>query len=142
MPALEDDREEALAQEMAKGLSQAVAYVNAGFSAKNSRVAASACNRLLKNRTYINERVGELKALARTQVYEEEFTADIAGMTKAYLQDRKDAKVAGQFGAAITALNGIAKLHGLGSETVKNPDMADTLAKLRRRPISPTGNGA
>lgn len=130
MPALDDDREERFAQELAKGASQAVAYINAGYSAKNSRVAASAANRLLKNSPHINERVGELKAVARTQAYEDEFTADIAGMTKAYLQDRRDAKLAGQFGAAITALNGIAKLHGLGSETVKNPDMADTLAKF------------
>jgi len=51
-------------------------------------------------------------------------------LTYAYLQDRRDAKLSGQFGAAIAALNGIAKLHGLGSETVKNPDMADTLSKF------------
>lgn len=130
MPALDDDREERLAQELAKGSTQAVAWVNAGYPAKNSRVAASAANRLLKQKPWINERIGELKAIARTQVYEEEFTADIAGMTKAYLQDRKEAKLSGQFGAAISALNGIAKLHGLGSETVRNPDVADTLGKL------------
>jgi hypothetical protein len=130
MPALDDDREEKLAQELAKGATQAVAWVNAGYSAKNSRVAASAANRLLKQKPVINERIGELKAVARTRIYEDEFTADVAGLTKAYLQDRADAKVAGQHSAAISALNGIAKLHGLGSETVRNPDIADTLAKF------------
>jgi len=130
MPALDDNREERLAQEIAKGASQAVAYVNAGYPAKNSRVAASAANRLLKQKPLINERIGELKAIARTQIYEADFTADVAGLTKAYLQDRADAKIAGQHSAAISALNGIAKLHGLGSETVRNPDMADTLSKF------------
>jgi hypothetical protein len=130
MPALDDDREETLAQELAKGVAQGLAYLNAGYPAKNNNVASVQCNKLLKKKPEISERVTELKAVARTRIYEDEFTADVAGLTKAYLQDRADAKVAGQHSAAISALNGIAKLHGLGSETVRNPDIADTLAKF------------
>lgn len=130
MPALDDDREELLAQELAKGHKQAVAYTNAGFPAKNSNVASVQCNRLLKKKPEITERVAELKALARTTALEDGFTADMAGLTKAYLEDRAQAKTLGQVSAAIAALNGIAKLHGLGSETVRNPDVADTLGKF------------
>ena len=130
MPALDDDREELLAQELAKGVAQGLAYINAGYSAGNNNVASVQCNKLLKKKPEIRERAAELKVVARTQMYEADFTADVAGLTKAYLQDRADAKVAGQHSAAISALNGIAKLHGLGSETVRNPDMADTLSKF------------
>jgi hypothetical protein len=129
VPALEDDREELLAQELAKGGSQAVAYVNAGYSAKNSRVAASAANRLLKQRAYINDRATELKALARTQVLEGEFKADVTGLTRAYLEDRAQAKSLGQVSASIAALNGIVKLHGLGAEVQKH-DITDSLGEF------------
>lgn len=130
MPALDDDREEKLAQELAKGCSQAVAWINAGFSAKNSKVAASACNRLLKNQPSINERSTELKSLARTDEYNAAFVVNLDSMTALYMEDRAQAKALGQVGAAISALAGVAKLHGLGSETVRNPDMADTLSKF------------
>ncbi len=130
MPALPDDREEQLAQELAKGASQAVAYVNAGFPAKNSRVAASASNRLLKQKPEINERATELRSLARTDAYNAAFVVNLDTMTALYMEDRAHAKALGQVGAAISALGGVAKLHGLGSETVRNPDVADTLAKF------------
>jgi len=130
MPALDDDREERFAQELAKGAVQAVAYVNAGYPAKNSRVAASAANRLLKNKPSINERTTELKSLARTDQYNAAFVVNLDTMTALYMEDRAHAKALGQVGAAISALGGVAKLHGLGSETVRNPDMADTLSKF------------
>lgn len=118
MPALDDDREEALAQELAKGRSQAVAYVNAGFSAKNSRVAASAANRLLKQKPQINDRVEELFAIARDNVKVGEFVGDVESMTKLLLEDRAFARQCGQSGAAVSASSALMKLYKLGGENI------------------------
>lgn len=120
MPALDDDREEALAQELAKGFAQGAAYITAGYAAKNNNVASVNCNRLLKKAKYISERADELRAIARDQVLTEEFKADIHGLTKAYLEDRLLARTLGQVSPAIAALNGIAKMHGLLNDTVKH----------------------
>lgn len=131
MPALDDDREEQLAQLIAQGASQAVAYVNVGYSAKNSKVAASSVSRLLKTRTYINERIGELKQLARTDKYNAEFVINLDSMTKMLMEDRAQAKQLGQVSAAVSALKEVRSLHGLGSETVKNThEMGDSLSDL------------
>jgi hypothetical protein len=130
MPALEDDREELLAQELAKGIAQGPAYVNAGYPAGNNNVASVQCNKLLKKKPEIRERAAELKSLARTDAYNAAFVVNLDTMTALYMEDRAHAKALGQVGAAISALGGVAKLHGLGSETVRNPDMADTLAKF------------
>lgn len=119
MPALDDDREELLAQEIAKGVSQAVAYVNAGFPAKDNKVAAAACSRLLRNRSHITERIGELRALGRTVLANSEFEATIEGLTRAFLEDRAQAKQLGQVSAGIAALAHIAKMHGRMADTVK-----------------------
>lgn len=134
MPALDDDREELLAQEIAKGASQAVAYVNAGYSAKNSRVASSACNRLLKNRPEINERVGELRQLARTAAWNAEFVINIDSLTRLLMEDREQAKQLGQVSAAVSAIKEVRSLHGLGSENVRNTHEAgDSLKELLDR---------
>ena len=130
MPALDDDREEKLAQEIAKGVAQGPAYVNAGYSAGNNNVASVQCNKLLKKKPEIRERAAELRSLARTEQYNAAFVVNLDTMTALYMEDRAQAKALGQVGAAISALAGVAKLHGLGSETVKNPDMADTLSKF------------
>lgn len=118
MPALDDDREESLAQELAKGRSQAVAYINAGYSAKNSRVAASAANRLLKQRPYINDRVEELYAIARDTVKVAEFTGDVESMTRLLIEDRNFARQCGQSGAAVSASSALMKLYKLGGENI------------------------
>ncbi len=120
MPALDDDREEALAQELAKGIAQGTAYITAGYSAKNNNVASVNCNRLLKKAKYITERADELRAIARDQMLTEEFKADLEGLTKAYLEDRVLARQLGQPSAAVSALNSIAKMRGLMSDTVKH----------------------
>ena len=123
MAALPDEKHERLAQLIAKGETQAVAYVNAGFSAKNSRVAASACNRLLKNRPEINDRALELQAIAREKGVEIEaatFLGDMATFTRMFLEDRIFAKQCGQPGAAVSATNGLLKLYGPGEETVRH----------------------
>jgi len=130
MPALDDDREEALAQELAKGVAQGPAYITAGYSAKNNNVASVNCNRLLKKRPEISQRVGELKTLARTEVLEGEFKADVSTLTRMLLEDRNFATEVRSASARTSATMGLMKLHGMGAETVRNPDMADTLSKF------------
>jgi len=130
MPALPDDREEQLAQELAKGAAQGAAYISAGYSAKNNNVASVNCNRLLKRSPEISQRVGELKTLARTEVLEGEFKADVSTLTRMLLEDRNFATEVRSASARTTATMGLMKLHGLGAETVRNPDMADTLSKF------------
>lgn len=120
MPALDDDRDERLAQELAKGCTQADAWTRAGFSAKNNNVASVECNKRLKKLPEIKERAEELRAIARDQMLTEEFKADLEGLTKAYLEDRLLARTLGQPSAAVSALNSIAKMRGLMSDTVKH----------------------
>ena len=132
MPALDNDQEEKLAQELAKGLPQAAAWINAGYSAKNNNVAAVQCNRLLKKAKYITERADELRAIARDEVLTDEFKADIAGLTKAYLADRQLARTLGQPSAAVSALNSIAKMHGVMSETIKHTGSIELVSKEQR----------
>lgn len=140
MPALDDDREELLAQELAKGATQALAWVNAGYSAKNSNVAAVNCNKLLKKKAEIRQRVDELRAMLRNNELETKFAGDVDSLTSMYLEDRKLAREMGQVSASISALNGIAKLHGLGSESVRNTheagdslkDMLDRISQMQR----------
>ena len=132
MPALLDDAEEALAQELAKGQAQGAAYISAGYTAKNNNVASVNCNRLLKKKPEITERVGELKALARDTILTDEFKADMAGLTKAYLEDRAQAKALGQTAAAISALNSIAKMHGHMTDTIKHSGSIETTSKEQR----------
>lgn len=141
MPALDDDREEMLAQEIAKGASQAVAYVNAGYPAKDNKVAAAACSRLLRNRPIINERVTELKILLRTSELNEKFKGDIEQLTQLFFEDRNLARQLGQPSAAISALNSIAKMHGRMTDTVKHQGDADNpVVHEIRRTIVDTGN--
>ena len=141
MPALEDDREELLAQELAKGASQAAAYIKAGYSAKNNNVAAVNCNRLLKKTPSISQRVGELKAVARTEVFEGEFKADVSTLTKMLLEDRNFATEVRSAAARTTATMGLMKLHGLGSETQKlTGDPENPIIHEIRRTIVDAGN--
>jgi hypothetical protein len=120
MPALSDDREEALAQELAKGGTQAVAYVNAGYSAKNSRVASSACNRLLKKKPEVNDRIKELQVQARDAVKTGEFNGSLEELARMFLQDRMFAQQVGQAGASVSATSGLMKLFGHGQENHKH----------------------
>lgn len=138
MPALEEDREEALAQEIAKGVSQAAAYINAGYSAKDNKVAAAACSRLLRNRPSINERVGELKVLLRTSELNEKFKGDVDQLTALFFEDRNLARQLGQPSAAISALNSIAKMHGRMSETVKHVGDPNQPIVTRIELVAPT----
>lgn len=141
MPALDNDREEMLAQEIAKGSSQAVAYVNAGYPAKDNKVAAAACSRLLRKRPVINERALELKAMLRTSELNEKFKGDIEELTRLFFEDRNLARQLGQPSAAISALNSIAKMHGRMTDTVKHQgDPENPVVHEIRRTIVDTGH--
>jgi hypothetical protein len=116
LAALEDDREESLAQELAKNLPQPVAYINAGYPAKDSKVAAAACSRMLRKRPYINARADELRAMLRDDVKYAEFKGDMESMTKLLIEDRQFARDCKQPGAAVSASSALAKLHRLGGD--------------------------
>jgi hypothetical protein len=118
MPALDDDREETIAQELAKGATQAAAWLSAGYSAKNNNVASVECNKLLKKKPEIRERADELRAIARDQIKTEEFIGDVATMTKLLLEDRHFAQQKGQAGAAVSASSALMKLYRLGGENI------------------------
>lgn len=139
MAALDDDRDEALAQELAKGCTQAEAWTRAGFTAKNNNVASVECNKRLKKHPVIRERVDELRAIARDQLLTEEFKADISGLTQAFLADRALARTLGQPSAAVSALNAIAKMHGLMSETMKHIGDPDRPIVTRIELVAPSG---
>lgn len=116
MPALDDDKEEALAQELAKGIAQGTAYITAGYPAKNNNVASVNCNRLLKKAKYITERADELRAIARDTIKTDEFKGDIESMTRLLIEDRAFARQCGQSGAAVSASSALMKLYKLGGE--------------------------
>lgn len=116
MPALDDDREEALAQELAKGATQALAWTNAGYSAKNSNVASVECNKRLKKNPAIRERVEELRAIMRDTEITADFKLDVESLTKLLLEDRLFARQCGQSGAAVSASSALMKLGKLGGE--------------------------
>lgn len=118
MAALSDDREEKLAQEIAKGATQGAAWISAGYSAKNNNVASVECNKLLKKKPEIRERVEELRAIARDEVKVAEFKGDVESMTKLLLEDRQFAQQQGQAGAAVSASATLMKLYKLGGENV------------------------
>lgn len=102
MPVLSNPKHEAFAQELAKGKSQAEAYQTAGY--KPSEPHAS---RLASNGKVV-DRVAELltKAAERTLVTVESLTQELEDI-------RVAAKGLGQNSAAVSAVMGKAKLHGL-----------------------------
>ena len=118
MPALDDDREEKLAQEIAKGAAQADAWISAGYSAKNRNVAAVECNKLLKKKPEIRDRAHELAQIARNEIKVADFKGDVESMTKILLEDRQFAQQQGQAGAAVSASSALMKLYKLGGENI------------------------
>ena len=136
MPILEDPREERFAQEIARGNSQTQAYLNAGYTAKNNVVAATQASKLLRTRSHLNERIGELTALLKTEAANTEFVVSVDHLTRLLLEDRVLARSLGQLGASVSALREIRTLHGLGSENlnVKGEfSLFDAIAKARTR---------
>lgn len=109
MPALTNPRHERFAQELAKGKTADEAYVAAGY--KPNRHNAS---RLKTNETITN-RVAEIQERGAVRA---EIT--IADLTQMLMEDRTGARSAEQFSAAISAVNAIAKLHGLDVNRVEH----------------------
>ena len=138
MSALENGKYEKLAQELGKGLPQADAFLNAGFSCKNRNSAAAQCNKLLKKHPEINARADELKMIARNEITIDDFKGDIETLTRMYLQDRMFAQQCGQPGAAVSATNGLAKLFGQGAENI-NSNVSGRLdvAQILIEPVKP-----
>ena len=113
MPSLSNPRHERFAQELAKGKSAAQAYVDAGYEADGHSAEVNA-SRLLR-KAEVSRRVAELqeRGAMRTEI-------TIEKLTEMLLEDREAARAAGQFGPAISALEKIAKLHGLFNERRQN----------------------
>lgn len=102
MPPLSNPKWEAFAQGLAKGKTADEAYSAAGY--KPNRHNASR----LKTTETISTRLIEIqeKAANRTQI-------TLAKLTDMLLEDRQDARSAGQFAAAISADEKLGKLYGL-----------------------------
>jgi broad specificity phosphatase PhoE len=120
MPVLSDDRHERFAQGLAKGLSQADAYIDAGFKSKNRQSAAVAANSLLKKKADLKDRVHELEQLAREHMLNAEFKGSIEELAKLFLDDRLFARQQGQAGAAVSASAQLMKLFEKGAENTNN----------------------
>lgn len=106
MAGLKNNKHEKFAQLVAQGMSQGVAYQQAGFSCKNSDVASAAATRLLKD-VKVATRIDELKAEA----------AKNAEVTLEWLiaqgqEIMADAKLVGQNSAAVAALKELGVLTG------------------------------
>lgn len=116
MAALDDDREEKLAQELAKGASQALAWTNAGYPAKNSNVASVQCNKLLKRKPEINERADELRAIARDTTLTDGFRLDVENVQRLLLNAYSRSEAWRNAGAMVSAAGALAKLGKLGGD--------------------------
>ena len=102
MPPLSNQRHERFAQELAKGKSAAEAYRNAGYD--GDRTAASR----LSTNVNVQSRLAELQERGA-----ERALVTIETITKELDEDRELARKLGMPAAAVTAVMGKAKLHGL-----------------------------
>jgi phage terminase small subunit len=102
MPRIDNPKHELFAQELAKGKSQAEAYELAGY--KGDRTAASR----LSTNSNVQARVAEIQQRSAVKA---EMT--IATISEMLLADRALARELGQPGAAVSADEKLAKLHGL-----------------------------
>ena len=113
MPSLSNPRHERFAQELATGQSAARAYAVAGYRAGGNAAEVGA-SRLIR-KAQVKARLAELqeRAAIRTEI-------TIERLTEMLLEDREVARSLGQMSAAISALEKIAKLHGLFRERAEN----------------------
>ena len=102
MGVLEHPKHELFAQELAKGKTATEAYVVAGYKHHDGNAAT------LRGNQRILDRVAEIQArgAVRTEITIESLTAML-------LDDRAQAKELGQTAAAVSAVEKVAKLHGL-----------------------------
>ena len=102
MSVLKNPKWERFAQELAKGKSQAEAYVDAGYAGHES----SACR--LQSNAKIQARIDELLERSAKKV---EITID--WLRDQLIGDHELARELGQASAAVSATNSIGKLYGL-----------------------------
>jgi hypothetical protein len=107
MPTLDNPKHEAFAQAVAKGSSNREAYKAAGYSTKSDTVTDVNASRLLAD-ARVASRVRELQEASAEEAVVT--AADLSAQLEAI---RKKAEDANQFGAAVQAAMGRAKLHGL-----------------------------
>lgn len=112
MPALENQRHERFAQELAKGKTATEAYVLAGYKPNDGNAAT------LKGNQRISDRVAELqeRGAVRTEVTIESLIREAGELQEA-------AKEAKQISAAVAALTAKAKLAGLWVERSENENL-------------------
>lgn len=125
MPVLDNQRHEKFAQCLAKGMSAAKAFVEAGYAANDSNSSR------LSGNERVRARVVELqeKAAARTVVSIETITAKLA-------RAQEFAVECGAASALVSAILGEAKIHGLlidKTELKGQIDIADQLTRAKRR---------
>lgn len=121
-------RQEAFAQHLAKGMSQAEAYKAAGYDSEGNAAEVNA-SRLLRT-DKVASRVRELQ----------EASAEAAVVDAATLSDqletiREKAMLANQFGAAAQAVMGRAKLHGLIIDKAEVKDVTPLTPEQRQAEI-------
>lgn len=90
-----------------KGEAQAKAYTLAGYKAANENVADASAHKLLSS-PKVATRLNELR-----QVVQIRHVVTTDSLTTLLFQDREDARKAGKWAASVSALQLIAKLHGL-----------------------------
>ena len=121
MSALANTRHELFAQGLVEKKPASQAYVDAGYKANDGNAA-----RLRQNEEIV-ARIAELQArhLARHDITVDTLTHELE-------EARLLAHQGGQAGAAVSAILGKAKLHGLGKETVEHVgnDLADVLKEI------------
>ncbi len=124
MPVLDNARHEAYAQARASGMSIDDAYVEAGFS-RNSGNAAR-----LNGKESVASRVREIQAASAEKA--EITAADLSAQLEAL---REKAEASGQMGAAVQAVMGRAKLHGLIIDKAEVKDVTPITPEQRQAEI-------
>lgn len=145
MPVLNNARHERFAQAIASGKNGSEAYTLAGYDARGNSAEAAA-SRLLRD-VKVARRIAELqeRGAQRTEI-------TIERITEMLLEDRIGARAAGQFGAAVSANEKLAKLHGLMIDrskaevdhryVLRAPEPARTMDEWIASTARPNGNGA
>ena len=123
MPSLPNPRHERFAQELASGKSATDALAEAGYLSDRRNGSRLTTNEDIRRRVAALQERGAM----RTEITIEKLTAML-------LEDRKAARAAGQFGPAISALEKIAKLHGVFDKRRQN---RKPLGVVSRRPLTP-----
>jgi hypothetical protein len=109
MPVLKNARHEAFAQALAKGRTADAAYVEAGFKENRHNAAA------LARREHILTRVAELQSMAAKHTL-----VTIQSLTDELEEVRAMALAEKQSSAAVAAIMGKAKLHGMVVDKAKS----------------------